>query len=75
MPAVQRSPRSPSPAQGRAEGEGQHREKAGHNRDLSNTGQREAEVNHVARHVRYKHVPQTQVTKSIDKASHHRQAD
>ena len=40
---------------------------AGHNRDLPDTSQREAEEDHVARHVRHEHVPQTQVAKGIDK--------
>jgi hypothetical protein len=32
------------------------------------TGKREAEKNHIARHVRYEHTPQAQVTERVDKA-------
>jgi hypothetical protein len=53
----------------------QNGEKARHNRDLPNTGKREAEKDHVARHVRHKHMAQAQVTERVDEAGHRRQAD
>jgi hypothetical protein len=56
-------------------GEGQDRKKARHNRDLPNTGQPEAEEDHVARHVRNEHMSQPQVTERVHKAGHHRQAN
>jgi hypothetical protein len=72
---VQRSPRRPAPAQRRAEGENHDGKKARHNRDFANTGQSEAEENHVSRHVRHEHMPQPQVTEGVHKASYHRQAN
>ena len=72
---MHRPPSGPPPAQRRAESESHHREKARYNRDLPNTGQREAKENHVARHVGHEHMPQAQVTERVHKASHHRQAN
>jgi hypothetical protein len=72
---VQRSPCRPAPAQRRAKGESHDGEKARHYRDFANTGQSEAEENHVSCHVRHEHMPQPQVTEGVHKASYHRQAN